>query len=90
MKKTHYKILDSAMGSEIIKRGEVLPDHIWSAQTNISNPDLVCSIHKDNILSGATHITTNTFRTTPRAYSKTIDSYDKAKSLMYNSLDEIL
>ena len=86
MKKTHYKILDSAMGSEIIKRGEILPDHIWSAQTNINNPDLVYSIHKDNILSGATHITTNTFRTTPRAYSKTIDSYNKAKSLSIESM----
>ena len=28
------------MGSELIKRGEILPDYIWSADSNIKNPDL--------------------------------------------------
>ena len=64
------KILDGAMGSELIQKGEVLPNHIWSADSNIKNPHLVYQIHKDYIDVGSNYITTNTFRTTPRAYSK--------------------
>ena len=29
------------MGSELIRRGEILPNHIWSADINIQNPELV-------------------------------------------------
>ena len=59
------------MGSELIRRGEALPDHIWSADSNFNNPGLVYKIHKDYIDAGSSFITTNTFRTTPRAYRKT-------------------
>ena len=64
-------ILDSAMGSELINRGEILPKYVWSAHVNTSNPDLVYQIHSDNIDAGAQVIITNTFRTTPRSYMKT-------------------
>ena len=63
--------LDSAMGSELIRRGERLPPHIWSAHTNLHNPEEVYQVHLDNIQAGAHIITANTFRSTPRAYSKT-------------------
>tara|TARA_B110000438_G_C15789118_1_gene639821 strand:+ start:1173 stop:2000 length:828 start_codon:yes stop_codon:yes gene_type:complete len=59
------------MGSELIHRGEALPNHIWSANSNFNNPELVYQIHKDYIDAGSNFITTNTFRTTPRAYKKT-------------------
>ena len=80
------KLLDGAMGSELIHRGETLPNHIWSADCNLTNPELVYQIHKDYISAGANLITTNTFRTTPRAYKKTglskLDSINMAhKSL---------
>ena len=35
------EILDGAMGSELIHQGESLPMHIWSAKTNLTNPNLV-------------------------------------------------
>ena len=63
--------LDSAMGSELIRRGEKLPPHIWSAHTNLYNSEEVYQVHLDNIQAGAHIITANTFRSTPRAYSKT-------------------
>ena len=80
------KLLDGAIGSELIKKGEVLPNYIWSADSNIKNPELVYQIHQDYIQAGSEYITTNTFRTTPRAYKKTglsdSDSIDMAhKSL---------
>ena len=76
------KLLDGATGSELIKRGEILQNYIWSADSNIKNPELVYQIHRDYIAAGSSYITTNTFRTTPRAYRKTglsnVDSIDIA------------
>ena len=66
-----YKIMDGAMGSELIKRGLVLSKHVWSADANITKPNMVEKIHREYVGAGAEYITTNTFRTTPRAYMKT-------------------
>ena len=66
----NFKLLDGAMGSELMRRGLTLPEHIWSADANITNPDLVQQIHKEYVDAGADYITCNTFRTTPRAYKK--------------------
>ena len=65
------KILDGAMGTELIQRGEILPPHIWSAKINLTNPKLIYQIHKEYIDAGANYITTNTFRSTTRAFKKT-------------------
>ena len=64
-------ILDGAIGTELIVRGEKLPPHIWSAKINQSNPRLLLNIHQEYIKAGADYIITNTFRTTSRAYKKT-------------------
>ena len=66
----NIKILDGAMGTELIKHGEILPKYIWSAATNLTNPNLVSKIHEHHIKAGARYITTNTFRSTPRAFQK--------------------
>jgi len=80
-----FKILDGAMGSELIKRGLTLPDHIWSAEANINHPELVQQIHREYVDAGADYITTNTFRTTPRAYLKTGINRKKASQMAKNS-----
>ena len=64
------KVLDGGVGTELIINGQQLPEHIWSAHTNLNNPDLLLKIHKSFIRAGAQYITTNTFRTTQRAYAK--------------------
>ena len=64
------EILDGAMGSELILNGETLPNYIWSAKSNLTNPDLVYTIHRKYIEQGSNYITANTFRTTPRAFKK--------------------
>ena len=74
------------MGSELIRRGETLPKHIWSANANITNPELVLQIHRNYIEKGADYLTTNTFRTTPRAYRKIGLSVDEAKHEACRSL----
>ena len=65
-----FKILDGAMGSELIRWGMELPEHIWSAAANLTNPELVLKIHREYVYAGADYITANTFRTTPRAFGK--------------------
>ena len=72
------QLLDGAMGSELIVRGELLPRHIWSANTNLTNPQLVRKIHKEYVEAGCDYITTNTFRTTKRSYLKLGLSEDEA------------
>jgi len=58
------------MGSELIRWGMELPEHIWSAAANLTNPELVLKIHREYVDAGADYITANTFRTTPRAFGK--------------------
>ena len=65
-----FKILDGAMGSELIRRGLKLPEHIWSAAANLTNQELVLEIHREFVDAGANYITANTFRTTPRTFGK--------------------
>ena len=65
-----FKILDGAMGSELIRWGMELPEHIWSAAANLTNPELVLKIHREYVDAGADYITANTFRTTPRTFGK--------------------
>ena len=83
---TSFKIMDGAMGSELIRKGLTLPEHIWSAEANIMSPDAVKKIHREYIDAGADYITTNTFRTTPRAYQKTEIDDKKAVQIAKNSL----
>ena len=84
------KILDGALGTEIISRDIKLPNHIWSAHTNTKNPYLIYQIHKKYIDSGSSYITTNTFRTTPRAYLKTGLSTDDAIKEAYTSFSNAI
>ena len=61
-------ILDSAMGTELEKRGADLSMPLWSANAIISNPEIITAIHTENINAGADIITTNTFRTQRRRF----------------------
>ena len=67
-------ILDSAMGTELNKRGFEVPDwkkSIWSAHALIHNPQAVKEIHKDNIKMGCNVITTNNYYVTPNILKRT-------------------
>ena len=83
-------ILDGAIGTELIARGETLPPHIWSAEINQSNPQLLLNIHEEYIKAGANHIIANTFRTTARAYQKTglanIEAQKASKASMKSAI----
>jgi S-methylmethionine-dependent homocysteine/selenocysteine methylase len=60
-------LLDSAMGTELERRGFALPAPIWSTRALLEAPDLVAGIHRDNVAGGAEILTAATFRTNPRA-----------------------
>lgn len=63
-------LLDGAMGTELQRRGVKLPLPLWSAEANLTHPEIVLSIHQEYVNAGADVITTNTFRTTAWTYRK--------------------
>ena len=84
-------ILDGAMGTELQNRGVEIPLPLWSADANIDLPEIITSIHKDYIASGADIITTNTFRTTEWTYHKAglslLKAKERAKTSLYKSVE---
>ena len=63
-------ILDGGTGTEISRRGVAIhPELSWSANANITHPDMVRDIHRDYILAGAELIITNTFSTSRATFA---------------------
>ena len=62
------RLIDGAMGTELMRAGLDLPLPIWSGDVNLTHPDYVRRIHEAYLTAGADILTTNTFRATPRAY----------------------
>ena len=58
-------ILDGGFGGELIRRGVVRGDGLWSAQALLDDTDAVKQLHLDYIHAGARIITTNTYSTVP-------------------------
>lgn len=63
-------ILDSAMGTEIERRGIASRLPLWSARALLAAPGQVLAIHRENVAAGAQVLTANTFRTHRRTLAK--------------------
>ena len=63
-------ILDGGMGGELLRRGVIKADGLWSAQALIDRPDAVLQVHLDYIAAGARIITTNSYSTIPSYLGK--------------------
>jgi len=63
-------LLDSAMGSELERRGVTLDLPSWSARAIVDAPEVVSAIHRENVAAGADVLTANTFRTTRTALER--------------------
>ncbi len=63
-------LLDAAMGTELQRRDAKTTLPLWSAQTLIDDPELVWTIHGDEVAAGAEIVTANTFRTHARTLGK--------------------
>jgi S-methylmethionine-dependent homocysteine/selenocysteine methylase len=57
------RILDGGVGSELRRRGIALSPLCWSAEANLTQADLLTTIHEDYIRAGADIVTANTFAT---------------------------
>ena len=63
-------ILDGGFGNELIRRGIVHGDKLWSAQALIDDPSAVKQLHCDYIDVRANIITTNSYSTIPSYLKK--------------------
>ena len=63
-------LLDSAMGTELQRRGADTMLPLWSARALIECPDLVSQVHREEAAAGADILTANTFRTHRRTLEK--------------------
>jgi S-methylmethionine-dependent homocysteine/selenocysteine methylase len=63
-------LLDSAMGTELERRGARASLPLWSAWALLESPSLVLAIHRDDLEAGADILTANTFRTHRRSLEK--------------------
>jgi S-methylmethionine-dependent homocysteine/selenocysteine methylase len=86
-------ILDASMGTDLAARGCDLSAPLWSAKPLIDRPDVVRHVHIDNIDCGADIVTTNTFRTQARTFTKANYHYndlsfeETAKELTTTAVD---
>jgi S-methylmethionine-dependent homocysteine/selenocysteine methylase len=63
-------LLDSAMGTELERRGVRCQLPLWSAWALVDSPSTVLAIHRDDVEAGADILTANTFRTHGRSLEK--------------------
>ncbi len=80
------KLLDGAMGTQLLESGLKLPLPIWSGDINLTHPDYIKKIHNSYLDAGSDILTTNTFRTTPRTYLNNGFSFDIANIRSRKSL----
>ena len=81
------RLMDGAMGTELMRAGLDLPLPIWSGDINLSHPDFVRKIHEAYLTAGADILTTNTFRATPRAYRNNGYEEHEARQRSHESLE---
>ena len=81
------RLLDGAMGTELMHAGLDLPLPIWSGDVNLTHPDYVRRIHEAYLTAGADILTTNTFRATPRAYRNNGYEEHEARQRSHESLE---
>jgi S-methylmethionine-dependent homocysteine/selenocysteine methylase len=78
--------MDGAMGTELMARGLKLPLPLWSAEANLTDPEIVSAIQSDYVAAGADILGTNTFRTTTWSYRKAGFSPKRAEERAKSSL----
>ena len=81
------RLLDGAMGTELMRAGLDLPLPIWSGDVNLTHPDYIRRIHEAYLTAGADILTTNTFRATPRAYRNNGYEEHEARQRSHESLE---
>jgi len=63
-------LLDAAMGTELQRRETDTSLPLWSARALIVDPEVVWTIHGDEVAAGADILTANTFRTHARSLAR--------------------
>ncbi len=64
------RVLDGAMGSELLRRGVTSAVRLWGVGALLEDPGQVRALHRDNAAAGAEALTTATFRVAPYSLRK--------------------
>ena len=67
-RKEKILVLDGPMGTELSRLGHDTALPLWSARPLLRHPSIVTEVHVAYLRAGADIVTTNTFRTNPRAF----------------------
>ncbi len=63
-------VLDAALGTELQRRETNTALPLWSARALVEDPEIVWTIHGDEVAAGADILTANTFRTHARSLAR--------------------
>ena len=74
------RVLDGAMGSELLRLGGQAADTLWGVGTLMRQPDLVREVHRRHAAAGAEALTAATFRIAPHSLRR-IGAADRAAEL---------
>jgi homocysteine S-methyltransferase len=64
------RVLDGAMGSELLRRGVISAGRLWGVGALLSDPAAVRAVHRDHAEAGAEALTAATFRVAPYSLRK--------------------
>ena len=64
------RVLDGAMGSELLRRGVESADVLWGVGALLMAPERVRDVHRDHAAAGAEALTAATFRVAPHSLGR--------------------
>jgi S-methylmethionine-dependent homocysteine/selenocysteine methylase len=76
-------ILDGGTSTDIQKRGAPMSGEVWSAEANLTHPEIVRAVHDDYIRAGADIIAANTYASSPLMLSSAgrIDDMERVDAI---------
>ncbi len=81
-------LLDTGLSTELERRGASLDPRLWSSRLLLDAPDLIVSVHLDNLRAGAQVITTATYQASFEGFARTLKlSRDASRKLMARGVD---
>ncbi|HGY90589.1 MAG TPA: homocysteine S-methyltransferase [Planctomycetes bacterium] len=81
-------LLDTGLSTELERRGATLDPRLWSSRLLLDAPELIVSVHLDNLSAGAQVITTATYQASFEGFAEVLGlSRNASRDLMARSVE---